>query len=319
MRNVDHGRARGWGKPAGRLATWAISVTISLLAPWASLFAIDRIEPKPKDLENVGVTEHLDEQVPLDIPFVDSSGKPVTLSDFFDGKRPVILTLNYSNCARLCSLQLNGVFQALQRLDWDLGDKLRMITVSIDPEESPARAQATKEKYLAVYNRPKAEEGWHCLVGKEPEIRRLASAVGFGYVYVPETKQYAHTAVTMILTPQGRVSRYLYGIEYDPQTLRFALLEASQGKIGTTVERLLLNCYYYDAEAGRYGPAAVKIVRLGGAVTLVVLGSVLLVFWRREWRKAKTERAPLGDATATPSSGPSAAPPESERRDPSGA
>lgn len=315
MQSAKRNGTREWGKHAA----WAMGIVAGLLAWGTSLFAIDRIEPKPKDLENVGVTEHLDEQVPLDIAFVDSTGVPVTLAQYFDGKRPVILTLNYSNCARLCSLQLNGVFAALQRLDWDLGDKLQMITVSIDPEESPARAEATKQKYLAVYNRPKAEAGWHCLVGKEAEIRRLASAVGFGYVYVPETKQYAHTAVTMILTPTGRVSRYLYGIEYDPQTLRFALLEASQGKIGTTVERLLLNCYYYDAEAGRYGPAAVKIVRLGGAVTLVALGSVLLVFWRREWRRSKKAHATPGDGSSPPEHGPTNSSPESENREPSGA
>ncbi len=281
--------------------------------------AIDRIEPLPKDLENVGVTEHLDDQVPLNLPFVDSDGTPVTLAKFFDGTRPVILTMNYSNCARLCSLQLNGVFHALQRIDWDLGRELQMITVSIDPQESPARAQATKGKYLAVYNRPKAEEGWHCLVGKEEDIRKAAAAVGFGYVYVAETKQFAHTAVTMILTPGGRVSRYLYGIEYDPQTLRFALLEASEGKIGSTVDRVLLNCYYYDAEAGRYGPAAVKIVRLGGVVTLVVLGSVLLVFWSREWRKPKPAANPpaLGAGLPTPPKPPTAGlPHENENADP---
>lgn len=249
--------------------------------------SVDRIEPAPKELESVGVTEHLDEQVPLDVPFVDSDGTPVTLGKFFDGTRPVILTMNYSNCPRLCSLQLNGVFDALGRLDWDLGQKYRMITVSIDPEESPARAQATKEKYLTVYHRPGAEAGWHCLVGKEADIKKVASAVGFGYVYVAETKQFAHSAVTMILTPQGKVSRYLYGIEYDPQTFRFALLEAADGKIGSTVDRVLLNCFYYDSESGRYGPAALKIMRLGGMLTLAVLGGVLLVFWRREVRKAK--------------------------------
>jgi protein SCO1/2 len=290
-----------------------IACVVAMVGP---ALAIDRIEPKPKDLENVGVTEHLDDQVPLDLPFVDSGGSPATLATFFDGTRPVILTMNYSNCARLCSLQLNGVFHALQRMDWDLGQKVRMITVSIDPQESPERAQATKEKYLAVYNRPKAEEGWHCLVGKDEDIRKLAAAVGFGYVYVAETKQFAHTAVTMILTPDGRVSRYLYGIEYDPQTLRFALLEASKGKIGSTVDRILLNCYYYDAEAGRYGPAAVKIVRLGGIVTLVALGSVLLVFWRRELRKSKPagalgEGQALGAGLPTPSKPPTAGLPAS--------
>ncbi len=269
---------------------------IVLLTAWVlpllpAAQAIDRIEPPPKELENVGVAEHLDAQVPLELPFVDSDGTPVTLAKFFDGTRPVILTMNYSNCPRLCSLQLSGVFSALQRMEWNLGQKFQMITVSIDPQESPARAQATKDKYLAVYNRPNVEDGLHFLVGKEEDIKKLAAAVGFAYVYVAETKQFAHTAVTMILTPGGRVSRYLYGIEYDPQTVRFSLLEAAEGKIGSTVDRVLLNCFYYDAEAGRYGPAAVKIMRLGGIVTLVILGSVLLVFWGRELRKPKRAAA----------------------------
>jgi protein SCO1/2 len=259
--------------------------------------AIDRIEPLPKDLENVGVIEHLDAEAPLDLPFLDSDGSPVTLAKFFDGTRPVILTMNYSNCPRLCSLQLNGVFNAMGRLDWDLGQKFQMITVSIDPQESPARAQTTKEKYLTVYNRPDVEGGWHCLVGKEENIKKLAAAVGFGYVYVAETKQFAHTAVTMILTPRGKVSRYLYGIEYDPQTFRFALLEAADGKIGSTVDRVLLNCFYYDAESGRYGPAAVKIMRLGAVLTVVILGGVLMVFWRRELRKTKSRQ---GEAPEVP-------------------
>jgi protein SCO1 len=262
----------------------------TLLAAWIaacvpSAAAVDRIEPMPKELENVGVNERLANQVPLDLSFVDSDGSPVTLAQFFDGTRPVILTMNYSNCPRLCSLQLNGVFAGLQKLSWDLGSKFQMLTVSIDPAESPARAQSTKEKYLTTYNRPNVENGWHCLVGKEEDIKALAAAVGFAYVYVPETKQYAHTAVTMILTPKGRVSRYLYGIEYDPQTLRFSLLEAADGKIGSTVDRVLLNCFYYDAEAGRYGPAALKIMRLGGLATLAILGCGLLALWGREWRR----------------------------------
>jgi len=251
-------------------------------------------------LQGVGVSEHLDAQVPLDLSFVDSGGSPVTLAQFFDGTRPVILTMNYSNCPRLCSLQLNGVFYALQSLDWDLGQKFEMITVSIDPQESPARAQATKEKYLTVYHRPGVEGGWHCLVGKEEDIQKLAAAVGFGYVYVAETKQFAHSAVTMILTPRGKVSRYLYGIEYDPQTLRFALLEAADGRIGSTVERVLLYCFHYDAETGRYGPAAIKIMRLGAVLTLVILGGALMVFWRRDLRKPKHSIAGAADTAPQP-------------------
>ncbi len=287
----SHGQApenpgvrRPWKWNPGVSCGAAVVLILWIAAP---VVAIDRMEPLPKDLQNVGVDEHLDAPVPRDLPFLESSGEPVTLSKYFDGTHPVILTMNYSDCPRLCSLQLNGLFAGLAKLDWTLGQKFEMVTVSIDPQESPARAQATKEKYLSIYNRPEAKAGLHFLVGKEENIKRLAASVGFGYVYVAETKQYAHSAVTMILTPDGRVSRYLYGIEYNPQTLRFALLEASEGKIGSTVDRVLLNCYYYDAEAGRYGPAAVKIMRLGGLVTLVVFGSVLLAFWRYEVRKSR--------------------------------
>lgn len=271
-------------------------VLVCLLASSSAAQAIDRMEPAPKELENVGVNERLEEQVPLGLEFLDSSGHPVTLAEYFDGIRPVILTMNYSNCPRLCSLQLNGVFAALQRMDWDLGAKFQMVTVSIDPEESPERAEATKQKYLTVYNRPNAERGWHCLVGKEENIKRVADAVGFAYVYVPETRQYAHTAVTMIFTPEGKVSRYLYGIEYDPQTLRFSLLEAAEGKIGTTVERVLLNCFYYDSESGRYLPAlAQTVMRIGGVLGAVILGLVLAIFWRREAKGARKPAAASGE------------------------
>lgn len=271
-----------------------LTVVFFIATPPAS--AADRMDSIPKDLENVGVNERLDNQVPLDLPFVDSDDNGVTLAEFFDGTRPVILTLNYSNCPRLCSLQLNGVFAGLEKLAWDLGEKFQMITVSIDPAEAPSRAAATKKKYLTAYNRPNVEGGWHCLVGKEADIKKLAASVGFSYVYVAETKQYAHSAVTMILTPKGRVSRYLYGIEYNPQTLRFALLEAAEGKIGSTVDRVLLNCYYYDAESGRYGPAALKIMRLGGLLTLVLLGTMLVAFWGREWSKRNMKRSRPHDA-----------------------
>ena len=264
---------------------------LALLAAWACAplgpaWAVDP-KPMPKELKDVGVTERLDNQVPLDLPFIDSGGSPVTLADLVDGTRPIILTMNYSNCPRLCSLQLNGLFAGLQKLPWDLGGKFQMITVSIDPGETAARAQATKEKYLTLYNRPNAESGWHCLVGKEENIQKLAAAVGFGYAYVPETQEFAHTATTMILTPHGRVSRYLYTLQFDPQTLRFALLEAAEGKMGSTVERILLYCCSYDPNEGRYSPAILKIVRLLGVVTLAILGAALLAFWGREWRKPK--------------------------------
>lgn len=247
----------------------------------------ERSEPLPDQLEEVAVVEHLDVQVPLDLPFVDSDGKNVKLGDFFDGTTPVILTMNYSNCPMLCSLQLNGLFAGLQGVDWNLGNEYRMVTVSIDPEEKPERAESTKMKYLEIYGRSGVEQGWHCLTGEEANIRKLAATVGFGYAFMPDTKQYAHAAVTMICTPDGHMSRYLYGIEYPPQTLRLSLLEASEGKIGSTADHLLMFCFQYDEKAGRYAPAAIKIMQVGGVLTLIFLAGLLGLYWLREAHKAR--------------------------------
>lgn len=265
---------------------------------------VERAEETPKALENVGTNEHLGAPVPLELAFTESSGRPVTLREFFDGRRPVLLTMNYSDCPRLCSLQLNGLFRGLERLGWTLGDEFQMITVSIDPRESPQRAQATKEKYLEAYGRPAGDQGWHCLVGTEENIRRLADAVGFRYVYVEETRQYAHAAVTMALTPDGRVSRYLYGIEYDPQTLRLALLEAAEGKLGTTVDKVILFCFRYDSAAGRYAPAAGRVMTVGASLFAALLGGTLLTFWGREAARAHRSAGPRGQASSVPDRSP---------------
>jgi protein SCO1/2 len=254
----------------------------------ASAALAQRAEPLPEELKGVGVTEHLNEQIPLDLEFVDCDGKPVALKQYFDGKRPVVLTLNYSNCPMLCSLQLNGLSEALKRMPWEIGGKFEMITVSIDPLETPERARMTKQKYLKIYRRAGAAEGWHFLTGREENIKKLAGAVGFRYRYSETKRQYLHAAVTFVLTPDGRVSRYLYGVEYDPQTLRLSLLEAADGKIGTTVDQILLFCYHYDAESGRYGPAAFRLMQVGGGLTVLVMGGGIWMLWRRE--KAKNRK-----------------------------
>lgn len=241
-------------------------------------------DKQPSELEQVEVTERLNASLPLDLTFTDSDGREVKLGEFFDGTKPVLLTLNYSNCPMLCSMQLTGLFTGLQGMQWDLGDKYRMVTVSIDPKELPERAQQTKAHYLEMYGRSGVADGWHVLVGKEENIRKLAQTVGFGYAYLPDTNEYAHAAVTMVITPTGTVSRYLYGVEYDPQTVRFSLLEAAEGKIGTTLDQIILYCFHYDADKNRYGPAAMKIMRVGGILTLVVLGGMVLVFRRRRGR-----------------------------------
>ena len=280
-------------KGPARLGGTGVSPVLHFLWIWLAACGLAGAQSNPADplpdvLQGALPTEHFGVQVPLDLPLVESDGRPVTLAECFDGKRPVILTLNYSNCPRLCSLQLNGLFEGLAKLDYDLGAKYRMITVSIDPEEPPARAEATKQKYLAAYGRPGGEQAWHCLVGREADVRKLADTVGFAYVAVPNTKpkQYAHAAVTVFLTPDGRVSRYFNGLEFNPKDLRLALLEAGEGKIGTPVEQVLLFCYAYDPQSGSYVLSAVRIMQASAIGTMLVLGGVLAAFWRREWKRS---------------------------------
>lgn len=266
----------------------AVAIVGLAIAPQAQA---QRKEPLPPELEGVGVTEHLGDQIPLDLEFVDSDGKPVTLKQLFDGNRPVVLTLNYSNCPMLCSKQLNGVFKALTQMPWNLGEQYEMLTVSFDPLETPERARLTKQKYLEIYRRAGADEGWHVLTGKEANIKKLAEAVGFRYKWLESSRQYVHIAVTYILTPDGHISRYLYGVEYDPQTLRLSLFEAADGKIGSTTDQILLFCFHYDAESGRYGLAATRLMQVAGGITIVVVGGLIWILRRREKAKNQTTKA----------------------------
>jgi protein SCO1/2 len=246
-----------------------------------------REEPLPKTLEKVGITEHRGSRVPLDLPFVDSEGSPVRLRQFFDGRRPVLLTMNYSSCPGLCSVQLNGLFEGLAALPWNIGDRFQMLTVSIDPLETSERAAQSKTKYLKIYARPGCGPGWHWLTGHEANIQKLADAVGFGFTFDKESRQFAHPAVAMVCTPDGRISQYLRGVQFDQQTLRLSLVEAGEGKIGSTLDQLILYCFHYDSQSGRYAPVAMRIMQLGSLVTVLLLATVLGLFWVRERRKLR--------------------------------
>jgi protein SCO1/2 len=248
----------------------------------------------PEATLEVGVSEKLGDRIPLDLEFEDCEGDKVVLRDLFDGKRPVILTLNYSNCPMLCSLQLTGLFDGLKEVELDMGRDYQMITVSIDPLETKARAKQTKKKYLRQYERADAGPAYHCLVGSEENIKALADSVGFRYKYDKKTKQYVHAAATMFLTPDGRVSRYLYDVKYDPQTVRLALVESSEGKIGTTVDQVLLYCFQYDATKGKYAPSAFVLMQIGAGFVVLLLGAALVAFWVRETvrRSAPARRTP---------------------------
>jgi protein SCO1/2 len=232
-------------------------------------------------LKDVGVDRHLDGQLPLDAALVDEHGRDVRLGDFF-GKRPVALVFAYYNCPMLCTMVLNGAVSALQTLSFDAGKEFEFVVVSIDPGDTPKAAQSQKETYLPRYGRPRGEAGFHFLTGREASIKRLTSAAGFKYAYDPAIRQYAHPALITVVTPAGRVSRYIYGIDFPAYDLRLALVEAARGQIGTPVDQVLLYCYHYDPATGRYGFAVMDAVRIGGVATLVAIGAFLFVSLRRE-------------------------------------
>lgn len=267
-----------------RQLTVAGTVSIALAAPAAHA---QRAGQVPEPLAEVGVEEHLDAKLPLDASFTDEEGNRVTLGSFFDGTRPVILTLNYYRCPMLCGLMLNGVADGFEELEWTAGAEFEVVTISINPLETPALAREKKQNYLKRLGRPEAAGGWHFLTGLEPQIDRVAEAVGFSYAYDPESGEYAHAAAIMIVTPDGRVARYLYGIEYPARTLKLALLEAAQGTIGSTLDQLILYCYHYDPSNRRYAPVAMNIMRVGGGASALLLGGVLGALWLREWRKKR--------------------------------
>src|SRR5262245_16857687 len=243
----------------------------------------------PAALRNVGIEQKLNAQVPPDLVFRDESGQSIQLGDYF-GSKPVILALVYYDCPMLCTQVLNGLVGSLKALSFDAGEQFLVLTVSFDPRETPHLAAAKKESYIGGYSRPGAAGGWHFLTGPESSIEALTQAVGFRYRYDAEKGQFAHASGIMLLTPQGKISRYFYGIEYSPRDLRLALVEASNNQIGSPVDQLLLFCYHYDPATGKYGAVVMNFVRLGGAATVLALGSILILFFRRDAKRSQASR-----------------------------
>jgi protein SCO1 len=233
----------------------------------------------PPQLRGVGIDQRLNNQVPLDLKFQDETGQAVTLGSYF-GKKPVILALVYYSCPMLCTLTENGLLNALREVKFNIGDQYEVVTVSIDPTETHEMAMGKKAVYVGLYGRPGAKQGWHFLVGAEGSIRSLADAVGFHYNYIPETKQFAHATGIVVLTPQGKVSRYFYGIQYPSRDIRLALVEASNEKIGSPVDAVLLYCCEYDAAAGKYNIVISRILRISGVVTILSLGTLVVALSR---------------------------------------
>jgi protein SCO1/2 len=241
---------------------------------------------RPPRLENVGIEQHLDAQVPPDLTFRDETGKTVTLGNYF-GRKPLILNLVYYNCTMLCGEALAGLASAMRLVKFDVGNEFDVVTVSFDPHETPEMAAAKKKDYVGRYGRANAAAGWHFLTGDPDSINALTKAVGFQYQYDPKTNQYAHATAIMVLTPQGRISRYFYGVDFPPKDLRMGLVEASQGKIGNAVDAVLLFCYHYNPETGKYGAMVANILRLAAGATILFLGAFLFVLWRMDLSVAK--------------------------------
>jgi protein SCO1 len=236
---------------------------------------------RPPVLKDVGIDQLLNNQVPLDLEFRDESGRTVKLAEYFKDK-PVVLSLVYYDCPRLCTQVLNGLLGALMALPMTPGKEFVNLSVSFDPRETPQLAATKKAEYLKRYDRPGAEAGWHFLTGDERAIQALTKAVGFRYLWDPVTKQYAHAGGIMVLTPQGKISRYFYGIEYAPRDLRFGVIDASAGKVGSLADQVILYCYMYDPERGTYALVVMRLLRIFGGLTVVTLLALFLYLRRKE-------------------------------------
>jgi protein SCO1 len=246
-------------------------MTQGILSPPANL--------RPPGLNNVGIEQHLSEQIPPGLAFRDETGKPVYLADYF-GKRPMILNLVYYQCPMLCGEVLSGLESALRVMKFDVGKEFDVLTISFDPRETPEMAAKKKAEFLKRYGRAGAQQGWHVLTGPKESIDALTKSAGFQYEYIDKTGQFAHATAIMVLTPSGRISQYYYGVEFAPKDLRLGLIQASGNKIGTVVDQVLLYCYHYDAATGKYGAIISRILQLAGAATIIIMGVFLTVMFR---------------------------------------
>lgn len=241
----------------------------------------------PEALKKVGIEQKLGAQLPLDTELKDEDGNIVRLGDYFRGNRPVIVTFVYYECPMLCNQVLNGLTGSLKGLAFDAGKEFDVIAISFDASEfeKPGLAKSKKASYMERYGRPGTEKGWHFLAGNQESIDKLTSAAGFSYQWNEKSSQFAHAAGIMIANPDGKLSRYFYGIDYSPKDIKFGLMESAENKVGNPAEKLLLYCYHYDPATGKYGLAILKVMRLGGIVTILGLGAMVFVFWRRNKKR----------------------------------
>lgn len=274
-----------------QLSKWRAAVLLSVLASFPA--QPQKIRPdtapnssmKPAMLKDVRIQQNLNAQVPLELTFTDEGNRTVRLGQYFQGK-PVILAMVYYECPMLCNMTLNGLLRSLNGISLNASDDFQLVAVSINPRESSQIAMAKKETYLEKYPRLHAMNGWHFLTGKQENIKALADVVGFRYSYDPIAKQYAHAAGIMVVTPEGKISKYFYGIEFDKRDLRLGLVEASNHKIGTAVDQILLYCYHYDPATGKYGFMVQRLLQVLGSATFAALFAFVFINLRRDRRHA---------------------------------
>lgn len=282
-------------KNTSRYTAGLLILLMSLIVSASSAQVIRDDDPS---LRNIDIIEHQRDTIPFDVVLTNDAGQEVTLGQYFEDGKPTILIMAYYTCPMLCNLVLNGVADAARAIDWIPGEEYQILTVSIDPTEMYDLAAAKKKNYLANIGRPDIDDGWTFFAATEDQSRKLADAIGFKYYYDEDLEQYAHAAVITILTGKGVISRYLYGIEFKERDYQFALMEASEGKIGNTIDRVLLYCFHYDPDAGGYVLFAANVMKLGGVVTLVFLALFLGFFWIRELRRRSRKSGATGEINA---------------------
>jgi protein SCO1 len=260
-----------------RMGLCAAVLAFAIAPAWAQQPA----SSQPTPLRGVGITQRLNQQVPADLIFRDETGKSVRLGDYF-GKKPIVFSLVYFNCPFMCTEVLNGELRALQGVPLMLGNDYEALTVSFDPKDGPQQATLKNRIYTGMYARPAASGAWHFLTGSQDSIQALTDAVGFGYSYEQPSGQFAHATAIVILTPEGRVSRYFYGVQYPTRDVRLGLVEASEGRIGSPTDAALLFCFHYDPLTGKYGLVVANVIRIAGAVTMLALGIFLFLMFRQE-------------------------------------
>jgi len=266
------------------LPAFGQSMTQGILSPPANV--------RPPGLKNVGIEQHLNEQVPSSLPFRDETGGAVQLGNYF-GKKPLILNLVYYQCPMLCGEVLSGLESALRVLKFDVGKEFDVLTVSFDPKETPEMATAKKAEFIKRYGRPGGAAGWHFLTGPQDSIDALTRAVGFQYQYDPKSGQFAHATAIMVLTPEGKIAQYFYGVEFAPRDLRLGLIQAGENKIGNLADQVLLYCYHYDPDTGKYGAIISRVLQLAAGATVLILGSFLVVMFRMDSAVAARQREML--------------------------